>query len=411
MSRLSPLLLVLLLLVAPAAQADRADRAALQAAFAHAGFEGEPARAKAALLEEMIGRIADVYVEPRQSRDLIDGAVQAVRALPKPSTPEVVFRAATESMAKTLDPHTTYLSPSDMDEMKVTMSGEFGGVGMELSMKDEHVTVVAPIDDTPAARAGVVAGDRLTHVDGQSVAGLSLTQVVSRIRGRAGTSVALILVRADGANQTRNVTLTLRRDIIRVVAVKGRLEGDVAYVRVTQFAGGVAQTLQRTLLDLDKSASGTLKGIVLDLRRNPGGLLDQAIAVSDLFLGDVPIVATTARRAEDRHVYNGRVGEILASLPMVVLIDGGSASASEIVAGALHDNRRAVLVGQKSFGKGSVQTVLPLSEGGLKVTTARYLRPNTLPVDQIGIDPDIAAEPAEGSDPQLERALKAVKER
>jgi carboxyl-terminal processing protease len=212
--------------------------------------------------------------------------------------------------------------------------------------------------------------------------------------------------RADGA--LRDVVL--RREIIHLQAVKGRMEGsDVAYIRITQFAGGTAQTLKTTLQDLERSAGGRLKGVILDMRRNPGGLLDQAIAVADLFLGDVPIVQTTGRRAEDRQIYSGRSGEIVAGLPMVVLIDGGSASASEIVAGALKDHRRAVLVGQKSFGKGSVQTVMPLSEGGMRVTTSRYLRPSTQTVDKVGITPDIVTEPAESGDPQLDRALKVVR--
>ncbi|CAA7612656.1 S41 family peptidase [Magnetospirillum sp. UT-4] len=393
-----------IVLSAPAAWADRADRAVLSAAFDQAGIEGDPVRAKVFLIDEMIGRIADTYVEPRERSALAHAAAEAVRKLDRKASPDEAFKTAVEAMVKQLDPHTAYLSPADMEDMRSMVTGEFGGVGMELTMKDDHVTVVAPIDDTPAARAGIMAGDRITLVDGQTVQGQSLSQVVARIRGKVGTRVTLMLARPDG--KPREVVL--RREIIHVSAVRGRLEGDVAYVRLSQFAGGVAINLKSTLLDLDRAAGGRLGGIVLDLRRNPGGLLDQAVEVSDLFLGDVPIVATTGRRQEDRQVYSGRSGEILANVPMAVMIDGGSASASEIVAGALRDNRRAVLVGQKSFGKGSVQTLLPLSEGSLKVTTAHYLRPSTLPVDKVGLQPDI---PAEGDDVQLERALKAVRGR
>ena len=395
-----------LILAAGPVRADRADRALLGSAFSQAGIDAPKARAKAELLDEMIDKIAEVYVEPKDPHRLAEAAARAVRELKAPQSVDDAFKAAAAAVSADLDPHTAYLTPSDMDDMKTSFSGQFGGVGMELTMKEDQVVVVAPIDDTPAARAGIQVDERIVRVDGQPVAGLSLTQVVSRIRGRVGTSVTLGMKRADGA--LRDVVL--RREIIHLQAVKGRMEGsDVAYIRITQFAGGTAQTLKTTLQDLERSAGGRLKGVILDMRRNPGGLLDQAIAVADLFLGDVPIVQTTGRRAEDRQIYSGRSGEIVAGLPMVVLIDGGSASASEIVAGALKDHRRAVLVGQKSFGKGSVQTVMPLSEGGMRVTTSRYLRPSTQTVDKVGITPDIVTEPAENGDPQLDRALKVVR--
>lgn len=402
------MLILVLLFAAPKAWADRVDRLALAAAFADMGVQGEAAQAKAVLLDEVLAKIVDNYVEQRKSRDLVEAAVTALRAAPKQADGNAAMVAALEGVGKVLDPHTLYLSPADLDDMRVSLAGSFSGVGMELALKDDAVTVVAPIDDTPAARAGIVAGDRLTHVDGQPVAGLSLTQVVAKIRGPTGSAVALTLLRVGGQAQI----VTLKRDVIRVTAVKSRLEGEVGYVRISQFNTGVAKLVGTALAELDKAAGGRLAGIVLDLRRNPGGLLDQAIAVSDLFLGDVPIVSTAGRLPDSRQLYSGRPGEIFANLPMVVLIDGGSASAAEIVAGALHDNRRAVLVGQKSYGKGSVQTILQLSQGAVKVTTARYLRPNTEPVDQIGIQPDIVApEPSEGLDPQLQRALAIVKER
>jgi carboxyl-terminal processing protease len=406
MTRLLFAALGLLVLFSGAAHADRADRALLASAFSQAGLDSTRSKAKADLLDEMIAKIVEVYVEPRESHLLAETAAVALRALKAPQSPDDAFKAATAALTEKLDPHTAYLTPSDMDDMKTSFSGQFGGVGMELTMKEDQVVVVAPIDESPAARAGIQVDERILRVDGQSVAGLSLMQVVSRIRGKVGTSVTLGMKRTDGT--VRDVIL--RREIIHLQAVKGRLEGhDIAYVRITQFAGGTAQTLKSTLLDLERTAGGRIKGVVLDMRRNPGGLLDQAIAVADLFLGDVPIVSTTGRRAEDREVYSGRSGEIMAGLPMVVLIDGGSASASEIVAGALKDHRRAVLVGQKSFGKGSVQTVLPLTEGGMRVTTSRYLRPSTQAVDKVGITPDIVTESQEGADPQLDRALKVVR--
>ncbi|MBF0325475.1 S41 family peptidase [Magnetospirillum moscoviense] len=406
MNRLFLAAFSVLVLISGASLADRADRALLTQAFTQAGLETPKAKAKAELLDEMIAKIVEVYVEPKESHQISEAAAKAVRELKPPQSPDDAFKAATGAMSEVLDPHTAYLTPADMDDMRTSFSGQFGGVGMELTMKEDQVVVVAPIDDTPAARAGIKVDDRILKVDGTPTAGQSLMQVVSKIRGKVGTPVTLTLSTTNGV--TRDVVL--KREIIQLQAVKGRLDGsDVAYVRVTQFAGGTAANLRSTLLDLEKAAGGRLKGIVLDLRRNPGGLLDQAIAVADLFLGDVPIVSTTGRRSQDRQVYSGRIGEIMAGLPIVVLIDGGSASASEIVAGALKDHRRAVLVGQKSFGKGSVQTILDLSEGGMRVTTSRYLRPSTQPVDKVGITPDIVTEPVEGSDPQLDRALKVVR--
>ncbi|CAA7614457.1 putative carboxy-terminal-processing protease [Magnetospirillum sp. LM-5] len=406
MNRLFLAAFSVLILISGASLADRADRALLTQAFSQAGLETPKAKAKAELLDEMISKIVEVYVEPKESHQISEAAAKAVRELKPPQSPDDAFKAATTAMSEVLDPHTAYLTPADMDDMRTSFSGQFGGVGMELTMKEDQVVVVAPIDDTPAARAGIKVDDRILKVDGTPTAGQSLMQVVSKIRGKVGTPVTLTLATTNGV--TRDVVL--KREIIQLQAVKGRLDGsDVAYVRVTQFAGGTAANLRSTLLDLEKAAGGRLKGIVLDLRRNPGGLLDQAIAVADLFLGDVPIVSTTGRRSQDRQVYSGRIGEIMPGLPIVVLIDGGSASASEIVAGALKDHRRAVLVGQKSFGKGSVQTILDLSEGGMRVTTSRYLRPSTQPVDKVGITPDIVTEPVEGSDPQLDRALKVVR--
>jgi carboxyl-terminal processing protease len=278
---------------------------------------------------------------------------------------------------------------------------------MELAMKDKAVMVVSPIDGSPAAQAGIRTDDRVLAVDGESVDGLTLGQVVARIRGPVGKEVRLRLRNPGGAERD----LAITRDVIRLQPVKGRLEGDIGYVRVSQFSGGVAALLRSQVMELDRQAAFGLKGLVLDLRRNPGGVLDEAVKMADLFLGDVAIVSTKARNPADNDNRYGRQGEIVAGIPMVVLIDGGSASAAEIVAGALKDQGRATLVGQKSYGKGSVQVLEEVSEGGVRVTIARYFRPNKQPVDGIGISPDIEISPAENGDPQLERALEVVRKR
>nr|CAM75625.1 Peptidase S41A, C-terminal protease [Magnetospirillum gryphiswaldense MSR-1] len=244
-------------------------------------------------------------------------------------------------------------------------------------------------------------------VGGESVDGLTLGQVVARIRGPVGKEVRLRLRNPAGADRD----LAIIRDVIRLQPVKGRLDGDIGYVRVSQFSGGVAALLRSQVMELDRQSAFGLKGLVLDLRRNPGGVLDEAVKMADLFLGDVAIVSTKARNPADNDSRYGRQGEIVAGTPMVVLIDGGSASASEIVAGALKDQGRATLVGQKSYGKGSVQVLEEVSEGGVRVTIARYFRPNKQPVDGVGISPDIEITPAENSDPQLERALEVVRKR
>jgi len=404
-----PFLIFLFVLLLPAsACADRADRALLTQAFTHAGISQGESRAKAELLDEMIDKIVEVYVEAKDAHLLADAAAKALAEIKEPPTPDAAFKAAAAALTAQLDAHTAYLSPADMDDMRASFTGQFGGVGMELTMRDDQVVVVAPIDDTPAARAGIKIDDHIVKVDGQPTTGLSLMQVVARIRGKVGTTVRLTL--QDTAGAVREVGL--RREIIHLRPVRSHLEGgDVAYVRITQFAGGTAHAVKAALVELDRQAAGRLKGIVLDLRRNPGGLLDQGIAVADLFLNDVPIVSTAGRRPGDSQTYNGRTGEIFATLPIAVLIDGGSASASEIVAGALKDNGRATLVGQKSYGKGSVQTILSLSEGGMRVTTSHYLRPSRTPVDKVGITPDVAQDPVEGSDNQLTEALKLLRAR
>lgn len=384
------------------AWADRADRALLRQAFEQAGLSAK-ADGKVELLDEIIDVIAKRHVDARNSHPLAEKAAAAIAT--KTASVDEAFQAATAELTHSLDPHTAYLSPSEWADMQVSVSGRFSGVGMELTMKDKAVMVITPIDGSPAAAAGIKTDDQVLAVDGASVEGQSLAQVVSRIRGPVGKEVRLRLRAPGGAE--REVTIV--RDLIRLHPVKGRLEGDVAVVRISQFSGGVSAMLRDELATLEKQAAFGLKGVVLDLRRNPGGVMDEAVRMSDLFLGAVPIVSTKAREPDDDEQRSGRAGEILSGLPMAVLIDGGSASASEIVAGALRDNRRAVLVGQKSYGKGSVQVLEKLSEGGIRVTIARYYRPSQQPVDGIGITPDIEVAPVEGADPQLQRALEAVR--
>jgi len=364
-----------------AAWADRADRALLRDAFQKAGQTEQAAEPKVELLDEIIEKIAARHIDARSTHPLAEKAAASIAA--KPASLEEGFQAATAELTHVLDPHTAYLSPSEWKDMQVSVSGKFSGVGMELAMKDKKVMVVSPIDGSPAAAAGIKPDDQVMAVDGEPVEGRTLSQVVSRIRGPVGHDVRLLLQSPDG--KQREVTIT--RDIIRLHPVKGRLEGDVAVVRVSQFSGGVSSMLRQEIQELEKQSAFGLKGIVLDLRRNPGGVLDEAVRMADLFLGAVPIVSTKAREPDDSENRSGRAGEILPGVPMVVMIDGGSASASEIVAGALKDNKRAVLVGQKSYGKGSVQVLQEVSEGGIRVTIARYFRPSNQPVDGIGINP------------------------
>ncbi|MGE4279945.1 MAG: S41 family peptidase [Magnetospirillum sp.] len=386
-----------------AAWADRADRALLRDAFQKAGQTEQAAEPKVELLDEIIEKIAARHIDARSTHPLTEKAAASIAA--KPASLEEGFQAATAELTHVLDPHTAYLPPSEWKDMQVSVSGKFSGVGMELAMKDKKVMVVSPIDGSPAAAAGIKPDDQVMAVDGEPVEGRTLSQVVSRIRGPVGHDVRLLLQSPDG--KQREVTIT--RDIIRLHPVKGRLEGDVAVVRVSQFSGGVSSMLRQEIQELEKQSAFGLKGIVLDLRRNPGGVLDEAVRMADLFLGAVPIVSTKAREPDDSENRSGRAGEILPGVPMVVMIDGGSASASEIVAGALKDNKRAVLVGQKSYGKGSVQVLQEVSEGGIRVTIARYFRPSNQPVDGIGITPDIEIAPSETGDSQLDMALKTVR--
>ncbi|AVM75173.1 S41 family peptidase [Magnetospirillum gryphiswaldense] len=403
--RLSLAFALILALWSAPAHADRADRETLRQAFHKAGISVKLAERQVDLLDEIIEAIADRHVDAPDSHVLADKMAAAIAAKNQPLDEAV--KAGLAELTHVLDPHTAYLPPNEWNDMQVSVSGKFSGVGMELAMKDKAVMVVSPIDGSPAAQAGIRTDDRVLAVDGESVDGLTLGQVVARIRGPVGKEVRLRLRNPAGADRD----LAIIRDVIRLQPVKGRLDGDIGYVRVSQFSGGVAALLRSQVMELDRQSAFGLKGLVLDLRRNPGGVLDEAVKMADLFLGDVAIVSTKARNPADNDSRYGRQGEIVAGTPMVVLIDGGSASASEIVAGALKDQGRATLVGQKSYGKGSVQVLEEVSEGGVRVTIARYFRPNKQPVDGVGISPDIEITPAENSDPQLERALEVVRKR
>jgi carboxyl-terminal processing protease len=307
-------------------------------------------------------------------------------------TDQQLVENAINGMLAALDPHSSYLNAKSFDEMQVQTRGEFGGLGIEVTMENGLVKVVSPIDDTPAARAGIQPGDFIVELDGQPVMGLSLSEAVDKMRGPVDSDIKLTIQRGD--KDPFEVTLT--RAVVKIQSVRSHLEGsDIAYVRITSFSEQTDTGLEAQFKKLKDQAGGKLAGIVLDLRNNPGGLLDQAVAVSDDFLDKGEIVSTRGRHPEDAQRYNARAGDIADGLPMVVLINGGSASASEIVAGALQDHHRAILLGTKSFGKGSVQTIIPVpGHGAIRLTTARYFTPSGRSIQALGIDPNIEVEQA-----------------
>ena len=303
-----------------------------------------------------------------------------------------LIEAAINGMLTSLDPHSGYLPPSDFDDMQVQTRGEFGGLGIEVTQEDGFVRVITPMDDTPAMAAGVEAGDFITHVDGEALLGLTLEQAVDLMRGPVGSEITITVVR-ETRDQPFDITIV--RDRIRLTAVRARLEGNTAIVRVSTFNDQTYPNLQEGLRDLIAELGGldNLNGVVLDLRNNPGGLLNKAIRVSDAFLEQGEIVSTRGRRPEDGDRYNATPGDLIDGRPLVVLVNGGSASASEIVAGALQDHRRAVIVGTNSFGKGSVQSIMPLAgEGAMRLTTSLYYTPSGRSIQALGIAPDILVE-------------------
>jgi carboxyl-terminal processing protease len=318
--------------------------------------------------------------------------------------PRALIEAAINGMLTSLDPHSSYLPPKEFGDMQVQTRGSFGGLGIEVTQQDGWVKVVSPIDDTPAAAAGIAAGDLITHVDGESTLGLSLDQAVQRMRGPVGSEIVITVVRA-GVPEPFDVSII--RDNIRLTAARARLEGETVVLRVTTFNDQTYPNLEAGLSKAVSEAGGMdrINGVVLDLRNNPGGLLTQAIKVTDAFLEKGEIVSTRGRDERSGERYQATPGDLTAGKPLVVLINGGSASASEIVAGALQDHRRAVVLGTKSFGKGSVQSVIPLrGEGAMRLTTSRYYTPSGRSIQAMGVAPDIIVEQparvaeAEGTD-------------
>ncbi|MBW0158244.1 S41 family peptidase [Sedimentimonas flavescens] len=324
------------------------------------------------LFGDIFERIRQDYVEQVDDKKLIEAAING--------------------MLSSLDPHSSYLPPDDYTDMKVQTRGSFGGLGIEVTQEEGFVKVVSPIDGTPAAAAGIQAGDFITHVDGESVLGLTLDQAVDKMRGPVGSEISITVVR-EGTPEPFDVAIT--RDTIKLTAVKSRVEGTTVVLRITTFNDQTFSNLEENLKKSVEEAGGIDKvnGFVIDLRNNPGGLLTQAISVSDAFLNAGEIVSTRGRRAEESERFNATPGDLAQGKPMVVLINSGSASASEIVTGALQDHRRAIVVGTKSFGKGSVQTVIPIQgEGAMRLTTARYYTPSGRSIQALGIAPDIVVE-------------------
>ena len=320
---------------------------------------------------DVFERVRAQYVTPPKEDQLIENAING--------------------MLTSLDPHSSYMNAKDAEDMRTQTRGEFGGLGIEVTMEDELVKVITPIDDTPAARAGGLAGDFIAKIDGVDVRGLKLEEAVEKMRGAVNTPIKLTLIR-KGADKP--IELTVVRDIIAVKAVKSRVEGDVGYLRVISFTDKTYDDLEAAINKIKEEVpADKLKGYVLDLRLNPGGLLDQAINVSDAFLERGEVVSTRGRDEEDTRRFNATPGDITDGKPVIVMVNGGSASAAEIVAGALQDLRRATVLGTRSFGKGSVQTIIPMGEAGaLRLTTALYYTPSGKSIQGTGISPDITVE-------------------
>jgi carboxyl-terminal processing protease len=320
------------------------------------------------LFGEVFEKVRAEYVDPPVDKDLVENAING--------------------MLTGLDAHSSYMNAKAFQDMQVQTKGEFGGLGIEVTQDNGFIKVVSPIDDTPAARAGIKSGDLITAIDGKTVQGLSLNEAVDKMRGPPKSKIQLTLKR-EGMDKPLDVSLT--RETIRIDVVKSRMEPDgIGYVRLSQFSERADPELKNAVRNLKQQNGGKLRGLILDLRNNPGGLLDQAVAVSSDFVDQGEIVSTRARHAEDSQRWNAKGSDVIAGLPLVVLVNGGSASASEIVSGALQDHHRAVLVGTRSFGKGSVQTVIPLpGNGAMRLTTARYYTPSGRSIQALGIEPDV----------------------
>ena len=324
-----------------------------------------------------------------------------------PPKEDQLIESAINGMLSSLDPHSSYMNAKDAEDMRTQTRGEFGGLGIEVTMEDELVKVITPIDDTPASRAGVLAGDFISKIDGQDVRGLKLEEAVEKMRGAVNTPIKLTLIR-KGAEKP--IELTIMRDIIAVRAVKSRVEGDVGYLRVISFTEKTYDDLEAAIIKIKEEVpADKLKGYVLDLRLNPGGLLDQAINVSDAFLERGEVVSTRGRNEDETRRFNATPGDITDGKPVIVMVNGGSASASEIVAGALQDLRRATVLGTRSFGKGSVQTIIPMGDAGaLRLPTALYYTPSGKSIQGTGITPDITVE--QPLPPELQGKLESAGE-
>ena len=321
------------------------------------------------LFGKVFERIREEYIEEVSTKDLVEAAING--------------------MLTSLDPHSSYLAPDDFEDMRTQTKGEFGGLGIEVTQDEGYIKVITPMDDTPAFDAGIEAGDFITSVDGKSLLGLTLNEAVDLMRGPVGSEIIITVVR-EGFDDPFDVSII--RDIIKITAVKSRRVGDSIVLRISAFNKQTYPNLKNGLSKEIKAAGGlsNVNGIVLDLRNNPGGLLSEAISVSDAFLDKGEIVSTRGRNLNDSQRYNARRGDLSKGKPIVVLINNGSASASEIVAGALQDHKRAVIVGQKSFGKGSVQTIIPVQgDGAMRLTTSRYYTPSGRSIQALGVSPDI----------------------
>ena len=322
------------------------------------------------LFADVLARVRNDYVEGVDDSELIEEAING--------------------MLQSLDPHSLYYSPEAFKDFQVSTSGQYGGLGMEVTMEDGFVKVIAPIDDSPAKRAGIKAGDFITEIEGKSLLGLSLSEAVDKMRGKPGEPINITVVRVD-VEEPLEISLT--REIIKRQIVKYEVKDGLGYIRISQFNEKAEEGLTKAIKSLRSELGGKIPGIILDLRGNPGGRLDQSIKVSSAFLDGGEVVSTRGRRASDQDSYKGERGELAKGVPLVVLIDGASASASEIVAGAVQDRERGIVMGMTSFGKGSVQSVIPLRggrDGAIKLTTQRYYTPDGRSIQGTGIDPDIA---------------------
>ena len=330
---------------------------------------------------DVFSRIKNDYVEEVSDEELLEFAIRG--------------------MLNGLDPHSAYLNPEEYNELRIGTTGEFGGLGIEVGMEDGFVKVVSPIDDTPAQRAGMQTGDLIIRLDDTPVKGLALNDAVKLMRGKPGSIISLTVIREG---EDKPLTIDIKRDIIKVTSVKNRmLEDGYGYVRISNFQTKTTADMLKAIRSLKKEADGKLDGLVLDLRNNPGGVLSGAVGVSDAFLNDGMIVYTDGREEDNKLRYDATQGDVLDGSPLVILVNGGSASASEIVAGAMQDHNRGIIMGSKTFGKGSVQTIQDLQTGGaVKLTTSRYFTPNGRSIQALGIEPDINNKPGTWNKPEEE---------